>query len=660
MIQKKFKTKLYCYTIFHLNILYSSIPQSEWPVLVKSCYWPLLDMCRRLSIPLGITAPAYTLEEIARIDPSWAPALKELWAKGKCEFIASGYSQLIGPLVPARVNEQNLLIGNDVYKKFLGKTPAIGYINEQAYAQGLIEHYRNAGFNGIVMEWNNPWRFHPEWDREWRYYPQLARDQKGKKIPLLWNDSIAFQKFQRYAQGEMDLPEYMNYLKEQEGSSPRFFSLYGNDAEVFDYRPGRYATEANIHPEGEWKRIETLFTRVAQEEQYTFIGPSEILKLAKGKNAYHSIHLESPDQPIPVKKQEKYNASRWGLTGRDDLGINTACYRIYKSLTRKSLRKEWKKICFLWSSDFRTHIEEKKFLAFRKRLDAMLSLTQSHKNFSLMHPVVTHQKPSSPRISYEGDLLLIETAKLKLALNLKRGLAIHSALFKEVSLQPLLGTLPHGYYQDIAFGADFYTGHTVIEMFGKPKITDLSAVKPTITHHKDRLDMSSLFHTPLGSMVKTLTVYLAEERFDIASSFDFQGLGPCSFASGIITIQPEGFNASSLFYTSSNGGNSKDVFYLKHIDRIDVQPVSFLVSSPYALGNTEGLIEVGDNEKRISIETDMAQLAALPKIHFVRMDKTFFLRVLFSLGEVDDTNAMQKPRDVRWDFRVSISAIGTA
>jgi len=40
----------------------------------------------------------------------------------------------------------------------------------------------------------------------------------------------------------------------------------------------------------------------------------------------------------------------------------------------------------------------------------------------------------------------------------------------------LCGTLPHGYYDDINWGADYYTGHLVLESPGYRRITDLKTV----------------------------------------------------------------------------------------------------------------------------------------------------------------------------------------
>lgn len=107
---------LHLYTVFHLNLAYSSIEEDQHARVMKECYWPLIRMAKLLQLPLGIEASGYTLEVAARLDPRWLDEMRELVTDGPCEFVGSGYAQLIGPLVPAMVNEMNLRLGHQVYE----------------------------------------------------------------------------------------------------------------------------------------------------------------------------------------------------------------------------------------------------------------------------------------------------------------------------------------------------------------------------------------------------------------------------------------------------------------------------------------------------------------------------------------------------------------
>ena len=77
------------------------------------------------------------------------------------------------------------------------------------------------------------------------------------------------------------------------------------------------------------QRIGALFDTLFEEKDIRLVFPSEVLKFEKDKkNSFNEIQLSSPKDPIPVKKQAKYNITRWGLTG-NSVAINTACYQIY-------------------------------------------------------------------------------------------------------------------------------------------------------------------------------------------------------------------------------------------------------------------------------------------------------------------------------------------
>ncbi len=133
----------------------------------------------------------------------------------------------------------------------------------------------------------------------------------------------------------MELDDYLDYLCGHLAENPRVFPLYGNDAEIFDFRPDRYHTEAVLQEESEWQRIGQLFEYLLTDNRFQFIRPAQVLGMIQLPGAGNRLYLEAAEQPIPVKKQGKYNLTRWAVTGRDNLGINTACWRIYETLKTK-------------------------------------------------------------------------------------------------------------------------------------------------------------------------------------------------------------------------------------------------------------------------------------------------------------------------------------
>ena len=39
----------------------------------------------------------------------------------------------------------------------------------KAYSSGILPLYSECDYKAIIMEWNNPYRYHPEWPLDYRY-----------------------------------------------------------------------------------------------------------------------------------------------------------------------------------------------------------------------------------------------------------------------------------------------------------------------------------------------------------------------------------------------------------------------------------------------------------------------------------------------------------
>ena len=86
----------------------------------------------------------------------------------------------------------------------------------------------------------------------------------------------------------------------------KLFPIYCNDAEVFDFRPGRFKEERPTHPEGEWFRIGKLLHSLNAKLGVGWISPSQALGIINESKKINSSFLTSAAHPIPVKKQAKY------------------------------------------------------------------------------------------------------------------------------------------------------------------------------------------------------------------------------------------------------------------------------------------------------------------------------------------------------------------
>jgi hypothetical protein len=236
-------SKLFLYSFFHANLQFSSIPSFQYPAIIEKCYWPVLKMLDKYDIALGLEFPAYTLEKIQSLDKYFIIELKKLAKAGKCEVIGSGYSQNIMPLIPAEVNMKNLNLGTAVYKKLLGFKPSILYLNEQVYSKGLVKMINKAGYDATVLDWDNAAEY-GNLPSEHRYSPHLLKGTDDQKTKLIWNSSIAFQKFQRYIKNEITLEE----VKDGRQDIP-LLRLRLGDIQLFA-RKLRYHVQATGLPEG--------------------------------------------------------------------------------------------------------------------------------------------------------------------------------------------------------------------------------------------------------------------------------------------------------------------------------------------------------------------------------------------------------------------------
>ena len=615
------------FAIFHLNLAFSSIEERDRSAVVERCYWPLLAVALAFG-PIGIEATGYTLEEIEARDPAWIAQLRQLIAMGKVEFVGSGYAQLIGPLVPAKVVAANLRIGNDIYKRLLKVKPSLALVNEQAYSAGLVGHYLDAGYHALLMDWDNPSAHHPEWATEARYHPQTAIGADGRSIDLLWTNTVAFQKLQRYAHGDIEIDDYLAFIGTHRSEKQRALCVYASDAEIFDFRPGRYRTEEAMAGESEWQRLAGAFVQLHGTRGMRLTTPSTALERTKDFTA-QPVRLETAACPVPVKKQRKYNLTRWAVTGRDDIAINAACQRIYSAIARKKPRDPaWKELCRLWSSDFRTHITETRWKAYCADLRAM------EERLSAL--------PADPPSPIHGTemkdrYVSVATDALSARLDRRRGLAVKWLAFGDDT--PCIGGLPHGFFDDIALQADWYTGDCVLEQPGESKVTDLEWADTRID--RDALGNTVIqgrIHTALGPIEKLLRFHNETARLDFDLTFRWSVWPKGSLRLGHITLLPDAFDAKRLTLTTHNGGLDPEHFAL-HGETVEHgAPVSFLVSASCGLGMTEGWAELSDGTRGVRIEVDRETAPLFGLLTHREVKGRLFCQLMLSMLELDDTS----------------------
>ncbi len=618
------KSLIPAYIIFHHNLLYSSIPESHYEYIVNEVYYPLLELAHE-GFKIGLEFNGWTLEKIAGISLKFIEDIKNLEREGKVELVASSYTQAIFPLIPYEVNKKNVEIGIDIFKEIFRKVPKVFLLNEMVYSIGAVEILKEFGFEAFIFDWVNAIK-----DNNWKKNLKLWEVAKNEGLKILWADTYMTQKFQRFVWGDIDKGDYISFLKKKISMSPFSLPLYIGDAEIFDYVPGSLEFTKGG---SDFKRLKDILRVIGDSFPVTFSLPSEILKL---KVDPYVISISTPGYPIRTKKQDKYNVTRWAVTGRDSAKMNTQCYMLYEKIKKDKNKELWKNLCFLWGSDFRTNTTDEKYLLFRNLMG--YSLLTSRQNTASKKEEHSRENTVSFSVKHfhRGRYFIVETPYHKAILVKNKGLALRELVFKSKSQKPLIGTIEHGYYDDISYGADFFSFHTLIATQNGEQITDLSSRVKVLCSFENgffKVSHREPINLPFISIFKE---YLFSETLKVVYKLYFKNLYPMSIRLGIITLIPESFERETLFYKTHNGGKEEEIFYLKGKEvKLDM-PVNYIVTARGCLGATEGLFTFGDKNKEIKVITNKSQFYTVPLLRYQEFDNSFFFRIYHTICERDE------------------------
>ena len=248
--------------------------------------------------------------------------------------------------------------------------------------------------------------------------------------------------------------------------------------------------------------------------------------------------------------------------------------------------------------------------------------------------------PKSVAVEQQGRYLTVETPSVKVRLNCRRGLAVDTFTVPAVSTEPLCGSVPHGYFGDIAWSADQYTGFLVLAASGQPQITDLEATNATVGWDSEyrSVVVRGCVRTPLGVLEKQVTVAADAARISIRYRLHWSPIPLGTLRLGHVTLMPAAFDPGSLFVATHNGGDSLERFDLAGRDVDHIVPVSHLVSCRGGLGATEGIVEIGDARTVVQIAIDRYAASLFPLVTMRHLGPRYFCRLTLSARELDDTS----------------------
>ncbi|MDF1878202.1 hypothetical protein JHD46_00960 [Sulfurimonas sp. SAG-AH-194-C20] len=626
------------YKIYHANLSFSAIEESAHMEVIEKTYLPLLNLIHENKVKIAIEMSGYTLERIQELKPIWIQQFSELHKKGLVELIGSGYIQMIAPMVPYEVNIKNQKLGLEVYKEILNLQPSIAYVNEQVFSRSLVDIYAEVGYSALATEWNNPYSIHAsQWKKSYAFTPVLVKGYNST-ISLLWTDSLLFQQFQRVVHQEIEIQQYELLIDKYHKLGYIALPLYSSDLEIFNYRPGRFETEALISTD-EWERISFILQRL--QKKATFYLPSEILASSLNKNV--ALLLTSAAFPIIVKKQTKYSLSRWSACGRGANQINTLCLNYYQNMKDD---KSLKTLLQYWGSDYRTHITHTKWNNALKFLDVPKQSTFNE--IQILENDISLKK--------QAGSLIFEKGGYKINFNLNKGLALDS-IVKDNILLPF-GTVHHGELDYIINTADFHTSTTIIESAELKRVSDLVAIK-TYSFNKIAPNIytlsTSIRMKNIALETKTWTIDIQNSTLSLDISLQLSDFVNGTIRAGTFTLLKQKKD-QGLWYECKNGGDTYERFYFNDKQEINHSHAKSLIQSSNAgLGVTNGILRFGNTHKtlvQLTIDTKVSSPFVMLQNSY---DSEYYLtRVFFSLQELDDTLKESPNRDFKLKYTFDI------
>ena len=609
------------YQLYHANLAFSAIEEESLGDVIDKTYFALLYFVQKTKIKVALEISGYSLQKIQELRPSWIELFKTLYSEGLVELVGSGYMQIIAPLVPYKVNIINQQMGIAVYKTILDISPTIAYVNEQVFSKSLVDIYREAGYKALMMEWNNSVAIHKEWQKDYAYTPLYVEGVESK-LPLLWTDSILFQQFQRTVHTQQSFQDYFDFFHNYVDELHQCVSIYSSDLEVFNYRPGRFETEAIIEQD-EWKNIAKLSVELCNIGE--FLLPSEILQKYQSKA---TISLTNSSHPIIIKKQDKYSLSRWAGCGRDANFINTLCYQYFQQIKKSQDQENWQNLLHFWGSDYRTHTTKKKW---QKALDFF-----EHNLVKISDQKEKNYAETDIKLIHSDNILVFKKGSLEVSFLLKKGLALHSVFKNEKKLP--FGTVKHGELSHISHVADFFTGISVIESAQTKKVTDLVKVEEySFTQQKEELYTIStkiILHD-IATLYKSWQIDTQNNTISLTIKLHLKKLIVGSIRLGSFSMLHKN---KELFYICKNGGNKDEKYSLKDTKINQQAPKSLLQSSQGGLGLTDNSItfkiEQGE-DVRLTIDKEKSFPFVMLEHH--QDTRKQLTRLHFSVQELDDT-----------------------
>lgn len=634
------------YTAWHLNMNYSSLEKADRPKVIEKCYWPLLNLAESTGCPQGIEISGSSLRIIEQLDSSWLKKLIALETQGLVEVIASGYEQIVGPLAPARVNLANLIYGNKVIQELLGVSPSVSFVSEQCASSGVLSVHEDAGFGATVMEWENAWIANPSWPKNIGWSPQRFKTSSG--IGIIWNHSRLFQGLQKFVHGELPLSALTRSYENAKGYPDTAFCFYGGDTETFDFRAQRFSTEALLRT-GEWNRLEKV-VRMTIDSGAKWLRPSNLLPELPSEG----INPFTFQNQILTKKQDKYNAVRWAVSGRDNYDLNNYAHHLSSLQTSSGNREQMDVAAVLpiWASDLRTHLTDLRWAELQRQHPGRASFSSSPQ-----HEKFGRKLPEKSSLATGG--LVLESDFISLFIDPSKGCTIEAAVVKCPCNVSLFGRLPYGSLCGPLHSPDWYSGNVVYQSPAQPQDSDIAVRVSDFKIKTNGLALETQFSTRNFDITKIFQLAPDESWFDTTLEFKFKADRVGTLRAGFLTLMPDAWNWKSTIFGSHDGGYHENRWPIAEFSFDMGLPVSPNVSATNLAGISEGIFWISDPHHKLEVQLDPYSRGAALMLA-VNMASTHNLfRSFFSIQEYDDTFKAGRSDSLRLSYRTRLECLSS-
>lgn len=619
------------FLLFHLNLAFSSIEHVSQIEVIDRCYARLFDLIDKSEVKTNIELTGYTLERINFLAPSLVSQLKNLQQKGLVEIIASGFFQSIFPLFPYKLNKENIGCGINCYQKILGVNPNYVMANELAFSKSFIDVALECGFDGVILEKNNVESIRSKnkdlYLENIDSFGFIASTDLRSKIKVRWINSISFQKFQQVIHGAISFRDYESYMRNLiQNDQPPYISIYGSDAEVFNYRPGRFDDESKIERD-EWELMDEFieFTRKKLDISYELV--SQIGYVGENKVLKKPTNLRSP---IAVKKQLHYNISRWAVTGRSDVSINTATYKLARLLETDSLiADDYKAIFDISSSDYRTHITSKRWSELRSRLK------QSEMENGDLTSCVEHECKELSQ-----DSFFFENEKVGLMIKPLNKMVIDKLTFYSSSLGPFIKSFGLGYFKSIDLANSYECGmsYFLTPSFKKGNMHNntLSNVRFIEDHERFFIIADSTSkNISYSSFIQVEHDNSGVVHLGLIIRKPIYGQWIARLFNLYFDVQ---HNEENYYLWFHSGGQRLEMHQLFRESFDHTKPASFNVSCNGGFAATEGVLYISSGSSAIKIEWDNSKYFLFPQLRQEIVNNETLFSICFSISEIDETS----------------------